>query len=200
MVIHHRLGSWTADLRFSQLWRLDVDGQSAGRFSVWWGRHLLPLSPPGGRGRGLSGSVPSGCWSILQAPPSWFCDQRGSTPDTIPLCLGVYNGTVWGYNSLQQALWHSPENKPGDAYERQGWGCEASWARGPPAGLERVQDHLRGWWPLGAQLHLPIGHSCDWPFISRSVFTFSSGVRLIGCRAPSTGGLQASKPWETTHP
>lgn len=82
-------------------------------------------------------------------------------------------------------------------------GCEASSARAlkrPPASLERVQDHLRGWRPLGAQPHFSVGHSCDWPLIYRNVLTFSSGVRMVGCRAPSTGGRQASKPWKTTHP
>ena len=69
------------------------------------------------------------------ADPSWGLHlhgfvTRGSTPDTIPLGLGVYNWTVWGYNSLQQALWHTALRTSLEApCERQGWGCEASSAR-----------------------------------------------------------------------
>ena len=57
---HKKLGGlWTADIHFLRFWRLEVQGQAAKRFIVWWkspswfihGCHL-PVSSRGGRGGG----------------------------------------------------------------------------------------------------------------------------------------------------
>lgn len=62
----------------------------------------------------------------------------------------------------------------------------------PPASLERVQDHLERLAALGGSAPLFSWSPCDWPLIYRNVLTFSSGVRMIGCRAQAqeAGGIK----------